>query len=309
MKFAMLGFVACFGLVVATIVLTQAAPFAPTEGVRAWLALLSALAGSLAAVAIASGLLIALLRYRLYDADSAIGRSAAYGLLTVGFVVLFAASEKLIEVLGQQYLGQNVGGVAGGVAAALAAVVIAPMHTRSHRWAEKRFQNALYRLRHILPPLVGDLRETAGLEQIAGATLDSLVDGVHTCRAALFAGQDLIDAREIAASDAENWWRRWVPPVHDGIDRDRSDPLFPIRVPLEAEGHGRVGWLLLGPRPDGSLFGKSECVAIEEIAEPVARAVQVALRRQEREAAYERRLAALEQAIAKLGAKPRPSVA
>jgi len=299
-KFAMLGFIASLGFGVLGLALTRAGPFAASEGGRAWLNLFGSLAGSLGAVAIAGGLLIALLRFRLYDVDSAIGRSAAYGLLTIGFVVLFALSEKLIELLGQQYFGQNVGGVAGGVAAAVTAVVVAPMHTRTHRWAEKRFQNALYRLRHVLPPLVGDLRETAGLEQIAGATLDSLVDGVRTCRTALFAGEQLVDAREISASEAKKWWGSWVPTTHDGIDRDRSDAVFPIRVPLEAEGHGRVGWLLLGARPDGSLFGKSECAAIEEIAEPVARAVQVALQRQEREQQIESRLEALEAMIAKL---------
>jgi len=303
MKFAMLGFVACFGLVILSIILTQAAPFASTEGVRAWLGLLSGLTGSLAAVAIATGLLIALLRYRLYDVDSAIGRSAAYGAMTIGFVVLFASSEKLIELLGQQYFGQSVGGVAGGVAAALAAVVIAPMHTRSHRWAQKRFQKALFRLRHGLPPLVGDLRETAGLEQIAGATLDAIVAGVRARHAALISGETVIDAREISAAHVEEWRRNWTPASHEGIDRNRSDPVFPIRVPLEAEGHGRVGWLLLGSRPDGSLFGKSECDAIENIAEPVARAVQVALRRQERERQIESRLQRVETEVRRTSAK------
>jgi hypothetical protein len=305
-KFAMLGLIASVGCAALGVALTHAGLFAATEGGRSWFNLFGSLAGSLDAVAIAGGLLIALLRFRLYDVDSAIGRSAAYGLLTIGFVVLFAASEKLIEMLGQQYLGQSVGGVAGGVAAALAALVIAPMHNRSHRWAEKRFQKGLFRLRHGLPPLVGDLRETAGIEQIAGATLDSIIEGVRARQAALFASGEFVDAREIDADEAKSWWRGWVPPAHDGIDRDRSDTVFPVRVPLEAEGHGRVGWLVLGSRPDGSLFGKAERDTIEEIAEPVARAMQVALRRKEREAQYERRFAALERQIAKLGTKLKP---
>lgn len=253
------------------------------------------------------GLLVSILRYRLYDADAVIGRSAAYAVLTLGFVALFAASEKLIELLGQEYLGQNIGGLAGGVAAALAAVAIAPMHDRTRRWAERRFQKGLYRLRNGLPALVGDLRETAGLEQIAGATLDSLVEGVRARHAALIVGDHLVDAREISAKEIDAWLRNWAEPGRDGIDCDEADAVFPIRAPLEAEGHGRVGWLLLGPRPDGSLFRKSECDAIEEIAEPVARAIQVALRRQEREAQYERRFAALERQIAKLGTKLKPA--
>jgi hypothetical protein len=58
--------------------------------------------------------------------------------------------------------------------------------------------------------------------------------------------------------------------------------------------------LLLGPRPDGSLFGKAECKAIEEIAEPVARAIQVTVRRAEREARFEARLKAVEDLVAQL---------
>jgi len=255
----------------------------------------------------ALGLIVSILRYRLYDADTVIGRSAAYGVLTIGFVALFAASEKIIELLGQQYLGQNVGALAGGIGAALAAVAIAPMHARTHRWAERRFQKALWQLRHGLPALVGDLRETSGVRQIAAATLDTVMDGVRARRSALFAGDTLVDAREIDASDVALWQSGWSPPAHDGMDIDEADELFPVRVPLEAEGHGRVGWLLLGSRPDGTLFGKAERDAIEEIAEPVARAVQVALTREEREASYERRFAELERMVAKLTSTGRPA--
>ena len=260
--------------------------------------------------AMALGLIISILRYRLYDADAVIGRSAAYGLLTVGFVALFAASQKVIELLGQEYLGQNIGALAGGIGAALAAVAIAPMHNRAQRWAERRFQKPLYRLRHGLPALVGDLRETSGLEQVAGATLDSLIEGVRASRAALIVGADVVDAREIPAPDGAAWMKRWSPPSREGVDIDRGDEAFAVRVPLDGVGHGRVGWLLLGARPDGSLFGKSEMDAIEEIAEPVARAVQVAVARQQREAEYDRRIGALEQRLAQVITsikKPRPS--
>ena len=251
--------------------------------------------GTLGFGAMVLGLIVSILRYRLYDADTVIGRSAAYGLLTVGFVALFAASQKVIELIGEEYLGRNVGALAGGIGAALAAVAIAPMHARAQRWAERRFQPALYRLRNGLPLLAGDLRETSGVEQIAAATLDALMEGVHTCRAAMIVNGNVIQARAIPAADAEVWWRAWTPTAHDGMDFDTTDPLFPVRVPLEAEGHGRIGWLLLGARPDGSMFGKTERDVIEEIAEPVARAAQVALRREEREAAYRQSFEAIEQ--------------
>ena len=233
--------------------------------------------------------------------------NAILGLESVFPPFAAAASQKVIELLGEEYLGQNIGALAGGVGAALAAVVIAPMHNRAQRWAERRFQRALYQLRNGLPLLAGDLRETSGVEHIAAATLDALMEGIHASRSAMVANSAVIEARGIAAADAEDWWRAWAPTAHDGMDCDRADPLFPVRVPLEAEGHGRVGWLLLGARPDGSLFGTTERDVIEEIAEPVARAVQVALRREERESSYreslsaiERRFQSIEQQLAKL---------
>ena len=248
-------------------------------------------------MAMAAGLLVSILRFRLYDADAVIGRSAAYAVLTLGFVALFAASQEIIEQLGEEYLGQGVGALAGGVGAALAALAVAPMHVRIQRWAERRFQRALYRLRHGLPALVGDLRETSGLDSIAGATLDNVVQGVHARAAALVVRDKVADARGIAAEDAQSWWESWKPSAHDGMDCDRSDPVFPLRAPLEAEGHGRVGWLLVGPRPDGSFFGGTERAVIEDVSEPIARAIQVALMREEREAAFAAQFASIDRRI------------
>ena len=83
--------------------------------------------GTLSFCAMTIGLLVSILRYRLYDADAVIGRSATYAILTLGLVILFTGSQQIIELLGQEYLGQNIGALAGGIGAALAAVAIAPM--------------------------------------------------------------------------------------------------------------------------------------------------------------------------------------
>jgi hypothetical protein len=60
------------------------------------------------------------------------------------------------------------------------------------------------------------------------------------------------------------------------------------------------------------MFGKSEFDAIEEVAEPVARAIQVAVARQQREAEYDSRIGALERRLAEVITslkKPRPTTA
>ncbi|CAN5382447.1 hypothetical protein BH09PSE4_BH09PSE4_08040 [soil metagenome] len=220
------------------------------------------------------GLLVSLMRYRLYDAEAAISRSAAYAVLTVSLVAIFAGSEKIIEVLGEEYFGGQLGAVASGLGAALAAATIAPLHHRIGRWAEKRFQPALIRLRKGLPLLVGDLRETASLPEIAGATLAQIEAGVRAENSAI-----LVDGQAI------------------GTRGERGD--YAVRVPLTADGIGDVGELLLGPRPDGSLYGKDEREALAEIADPVARAIAIVRRRESERHATDARFARLEAMVAK----------
>jgi hypothetical protein len=255
---------------------------------------------TLGMVAIAGGLLISLLRYRLYDAEALIVRSVSFGALGLVFVALFAGFEKVIEVLGDEMFGQRLGLLSGGIGAAVAAMVVVPLHHRLTHWAEHRFQKQLIALRRGLPALVGDLRETAPVERIAAASLDWVMRGVHASRAALVIGSRVVDARGIEADEAESWRKTWLPSVEPGLDSARDDATFPLRIPLEADGHGRVGWLLLGPRPDGSFYGKDERKALEEVADPVARALEIAEAREAREAAERQRWAGQENVNAEL---------
>ena len=264
----------------------------------AWANLSTQLLAAFAQILFVVGLLVSLLRYRLYDADAVISRSVTYGALTVMMLAIFAGTEKVIELLGEAYLGESLGILAGGLGAAVAAMMMVPLHHRIEHWAKKRFQKQLIRLRYGLPLLVGDLRETAGLERIAAAVLDGVTQGVRARHAALLIGDSLQAARGIDAEAVASWQAGWVPAAHDRLDCDRRDPLFPMRVPLEAEGHGRVGWLLLGPRPDGSLYGKDEREALAEIADPVARAVEIVRTREAREERQEGRFAAIEAKLA-----------
>jgi hypothetical protein len=231
--------------------------------------------GTLGMICIALGLIVSVLRFRLYDADAVISRSVTFGALTLLLLGIFAGTEKIIELLGERYFGEELGMLAGGIGAAMAAVMIGPLHHRVSDWAEKSFQKQLIKLRRGLPLLVGDLRETAEVEQISAAVLDAVTGGVRAHHAALLVGEELTGARDISLEAVEAWRADWTPAHHDGLDCDRADRLFPMRVPLEADGHGHVGWLLLGPRPDGSFYGKDEREAISDIADPVARALWI----------------------------------
>ncbi len=270
----------------------------------------------MAMLALVGGLLVSLLRYRLYDADAAIGRSAVYATLTVCLLAIFAGTEKFIEIMGEQYFGASIGSASGAIAAGFAAVMIAPLHSRMSDWAERRFQRNLIRLRRDLPLLVGDLRETASPEQLADFTLERIALGVRASTAALAVvnggSLEVLVSRDVSAAAIAPWLSRWAPSTnHERLDCDRGDPMFPIRVPLHVDPAGLVGWVLVGPRPDGSFYGKDEREALLEIADSVARGIAVAVRREEREATHRNvtesltgRVSALERFIARMTATP-----
>ena len=263
-------------------------------GVFAWTNIL----GSVAVFAITGllvlGITVGLLRYRLYDADAAISRSVVYGTLTLSLLAIFAASEKVIEGMGERWFGEELGSLAGAMGAAVAAVMIVPVHHRISHWAERRFRGGLAHLREGLPLLVGDLRETAPPAALADAMLLRVEKGVRARHGAVIARGQLLDVRDIDAAAVKAWLAATPLPAEaaEPLYRDRTDPLFPMRVPLQADGVGLVGWLLLGPRPDGTFFGRDDRAALKAIADPVARALAVTTARAERETALAARDAA-----------------
>lgn len=260
------------------------------------ISLVSSAISTLGVICIVGGLLVSPLRYRLYDADAIIGRSAIFGILGLSFVALFTVGEKAIGALGRAYLGGELGATAGGIAAIAAAVLVVPMHRRVHDWAERRFQKNLLCLRHDLPEQVGDLRETAPAERIAGIVARTASESVQSCRAAILLEDGLVATHEIAP-DAVAAWPEGRDIAGEPSEIARRDPLFPVRLALEAQAIGRIGWLLLGPRPDGSLPGKDEKDALADIVSPVARALDIALTREKRETSIWETLQRLEARI------------
>ena len=149
---------------------------------------------------------------------------------------------------------------------------------------------------------MSDLRETAPLDELAPEALARLAQGVRASHAALVVGDKLAATRDIDAKAVEKWRESHSPEnsVAD-LECDRNDPLFPLCLPLRVR-HGAgvlVGWVLLGPRPDGSFYGSDERDALVEIADPVARAVQIVLLRDRRQATNEARFVAIERKLAK----------
>ena len=311
-KFATLGIAM---LVVGSTVAFLCGLFARTiadEGVRAWVNSGATITARLGQAGFYIGVLISLLRHRLYDAEIAISRSAVVASLTLMLGATFAASEKIVEVIGEQYFGAEGKAMSAGIAAALAALLIAPLHGRVNRWAERRFQKGLIKLRGGLSLLVGDLRETASPERIAEIALERIAAGVRSTRGAVVLGDRVLAKRDVGSAELEQWIAEH--PLSDDtpkFDRDETDPLLPVRIALDADGCGPVGWLLLGPRPDGTLFGKDEREVLADLANPLARALAIAATRQketierkEEVGALRRLVTALEQRLNRLDPRP-----
>lgn len=241
-------------------------------------------------IILALGFLVSLIRYRLYDAEAAISRSAVYAALTLTMVATFAACEALIELLGQRYFGSSIGALSGTVAAAIAAALLTPLHGRISSWAEDRFQHDLATLKRDLPDLLLTLSAGSSLRRLAQAVLPKIERSVQSTRMALIVDNRLIATQGIQVAATRRLLKGWQPPSGVGThDRDDSEA-FPLRLPLCCPFGSVRGWLLLGPRPDGSFYGKDDLKALTEIARPMQQALFTVAEREAREQRSQRQI-------------------
>lgn len=244
------------------------------------------IAFAIAVLLLQFGLLIALLRYRLYDAEIVISRSANIALITLVIVAVFAAGADALKQLIYDYYGNTNDEGPVIIAAALSTVLINPVQERIQRWSERRFQRNLFLLRDDLPECVRDMRETASLGDMAEEILERVDRGVRAVRSALIVNGRPLRARGIPLDEVERWRESSLAEDYASDISEPADRLFPIRVPLvpSSDDEAPIGHLLVGPRPDGSVPSKDEQKALAGVSESVARAIRTVIRREAREA-------------------------
>ena len=314
-KWVMLGFAGFFACGMIELALIYLDGTVSGRGVHYVIFVASNLIAPLEGACIVGGLLVSLLRYRLYDADAAISRSAVYAGLTITLFGVFAASETLIQAFSQKWLGAGTGAVGGALAAAFAASLLVPLHHRLNDWAKSRFQGDLTRLRARLPEVLIAIRDSSSPNELAQDALKLAMRGVHASSGAIL----LVDRGRLMLAHAEGLPGEGLAerladelPAEPARGAMRSDdPELALRVPLIAPEGTAVGWLALGPHPDGSHYGKDDRRTLEELASPLARAFSLAIERfhREKEREAERRslverLAQLEQALAQVVSPP-----
>ncbi len=253
------------------------------------------------------GLLVALLRFRLYDAEAVISRSASFAMITLVLGGVFAATSELVKELVLNVAGRDAGSGPVIFAAATATILVNPAQQRIQSWSENWFQRDLVKLRTELPECARDMRETASLTELLDDLLLRVEDGVRTTRVAAMLNGRIVRSRGIDLQEAQAWAAD-EPTERSTRICEVADKTFPLRVPLiPAHGDGKpLGYILIGPRPDGSILSKEEQNTLVEVADPVARAIRNVIKREKRESAlaalmakHERRIEELEALIGK----------
>lgn len=237
-------------------------------------------------VIVALGFLTSLLRYRLYDAEAAISRSAVGAALTLALVGIFAACEVLVELFGQQMFGMSIGNISGAIAAAVAAMMLTPLHHRISHWAEEHFQRDLALLKVALPELLSGLAPTHSLKRLGETVLPHISEAVQAARLVLLVDSKVVGVEGISLPSARKLLREWKPMADAELLGGDDDSAFPLQMALRCPYGTIRAWLLFGPRPDGSFFGRDDLDALAEIARPLQRTVLAVA---DREAEHRRR--------------------
>jgi hypothetical protein len=249
------------------------------------------------------GLLIALVKYRLYDAEFVISKSANVALITIAVAAVFAGTADGLKQIVYNYYGNT--NTEGPVifAAALSTVLVNPIQERVQRWSERRFQRNLFLLRDDLPEVARDMRETASLGEMLDEILARVDRGVRSVRAAAIVNGCVLRSRSLSIDEVEAWRTSAFAQDYKHDLCEPHDKLFPIRVRLvpSSDDEEPIGYLLVGPRPDGSIPSRDEQKALKEVSESIARAIRTVIKREARElqvtemiADNTRRIAALE---------------
>lgn len=288
-KWAAFGFATGLLLLSVAIVLTEY-PFPYSDSPL--YALLILVLFSFGFLSMALGLLVALLRFRLWEADRVISRSAISAAVTLLVGVIWTLSIDFVKMGVEWTLGEENTTAATLAGAVLAAGIFAPTQALAMRWAKTRLEGDESRVKRLISRLAV-WRTTESPEEIAIRTLSALNAAVHCGSAALLIdgsrGPELLASRDL--DDAE----RLSDPSYDPA----KDRRFVLAQPLEDED-GAMGLLLVGPRTDLNRYNAGQLHGIEALAEPLAESLRAALKRSHHAESVQLKLGSVEERLARL---------
>ncbi len=287
-KWAAFGFAAGLLLLAFAFILL---PFLPTEANRPNVVLTTAVVVlfSTGMAVLPLGLLIALTRFRLWEADTVITRSAAYAIVTAVVGIVWAMSSDLMKMVIEEVIGRESQAGATTVGAVIAAGIFSPTQSLVLGWTRKRFGGPLDQAREAAKRLKSwGLTETPS--EVATRALAIIDRAIHPAASAIVldtaTSRDLIAARDATAAD---------------------DPRLIDQLEL-ADEESSVGLLLLGRRSDGNRYNSQQLEAVREIVPSLAEALRVSRGRYSRETMMQDRLEEMAARLAELeGRTPKPA--
>jgi len=287
-KYAGFGFAAGLLLVLAALMVASSMGDDPS-GYTPLMSLVVLLLFSTGMAAMAVGLLVALTRYRLWEADTVITRSAAYAVVTLIVGIVWAASSDLVKLVITEVMGHDSEAGATTVGAIIAAGVFSPTQSAVLGWTRKHFGGPLDQI-HDAAKRLKSWGLTESPEEVATRALSIIDQAAHPAAAAIVLdtamGHELIAARDVSSAD---------------------DPKLVEKLVLEDE-ESSVGTLLIGRRSDGNRYNRQEMDAIREIIPSLAEALRVARGRFSRESAMQQQLQEMAARLAQLeGGTPKPA--
>jgi hypothetical protein len=287
-KWAAFGFAAGLLLVLVAFVLLIMLPDGPRSQ-NTILRLTTVLMFSLGMASMPLGLLIALTRFRLWEADTVITRSAAYAVVTLIVGVVWAATSDLVKLVVEQVLGRESQAGATTVGAIIAAGIFSPTQSLVLGWTRKRFGGPVDRMRSAAERLKSwGLTETPS--EVGTRALAIIEDIMHPTASAIVLDTAL--SRELVAARNTS---------------SENDPALAEHLTL-ADEEGSVGTLLLGRRSDRNRYNRQQHEAVDELIPSIEEALRLARSRYSRESSMQQKLDEMAGRLAQLeGGVPKPA--
>ncbi len=215
------------------------------------------------------GLIVSLLKYRLWDVDALISRSAAYAVLTGLIGLTWAASADFLKAAIGWALGNDHNVIALAIGPILAASLFAPTQRVVLRWSKRLFQRDRLAIDD-LPKRLDWWSENCDPPGLAMRVLDVVIPGAHAEGGAILlrtsTGRTLLAATNVdRAAELTALTIAQLP----------DDPRVARIVELTDED-GTIGWLILAPRSDGAPYSRGDIASLDRVAPPLAGALRTA---------------------------------
>jgi hypothetical protein len=274
---------AAFSFIAGVLILIARAPMASAMQANLdpgplspWIDLAGSFLHAIGYAVIAAGFGVSLLKYRLYDAESFIGRSAAIATLTLLLPGVWAATEKALELILPSVLGQQQQALINVISAAFAVIAVTSLHGRAQRWIEHRFQKGVFQLKSALPSKVDALALRCDVAELCEKVLSDVTRDVRATRSAIVLEGAIAASQNCEQHDIDLW--------RETQEREDDEAASFFEAPLiDPVSDEAVGSLLVGPRPDGTLCNRDEREALLSVAPAIARAIATARARAKRE--------------------------